>query len=42
MPLYRLHDHTGDDLGTIEHVAGNLEDALARCVDPCFLLSRAR
>jgi hypothetical protein len=22
---YRLHDHTGDDLGTIEHAAGNLE-----------------
>ena len=25
MPLYRLHDHAGDDLGAIEHVAGNLE-----------------
>jgi hypothetical protein len=24
MPLYRLHDHTGDDLGTIEHAAGNV------------------
>jgi hypothetical protein len=25
MPLYRLHDHTGDDLGTIEHAAGSVE-----------------
>jgi hypothetical protein len=25
VPRYRLHDHTGDDLGTIEHAAGNLE-----------------
>jgi hypothetical protein len=25
VPRYRLHDHTGDDLGIIEHVAGNLE-----------------
>jgi hypothetical protein len=25
VPRYRLHDHTGDDLGTIEHSAGNLE-----------------
>jgi hypothetical protein len=22
---YRLHDHTGDDLATIEHAAGNVE-----------------
>jgi hypothetical protein len=22
---YRLHDHTDDDLGTIEHAAGNVE-----------------
>ena len=25
MARYRLHDHTGDDLGTIEHAADNLE-----------------
>ena len=25
MAHYRLHGHTGDDLGTIEHAAGNLE-----------------
>jgi hypothetical protein len=25
LPSYRLHDNTGDDLGTIEHAAGNLE-----------------
>jgi hypothetical protein len=24
VPRYRLHDHIGDDLGTIEHVAGNV------------------
>jgi hypothetical protein len=25
MPSYRLHDTTGDDLGTIEHPASDLE-----------------
>ena len=25
MPIYRLHDTTGDDLGTLEHPAPNLE-----------------
>ena len=25
MPLYRLHDTTGDDLGLLEHPAPNLE-----------------
>jgi hypothetical protein len=25
VPLYRLHDTTGDDLGLIEHFAPNLE-----------------
>jgi hypothetical protein len=25
VPRYRLHDHTRDDLGSIQHAAGNLE-----------------
>ena len=25
MPFYRIHDTTGDDLGTIEHPAPNVE-----------------
>ena len=25
MPIYRLHDTTGDDLGLLEHPAPNLE-----------------
>ena len=25
VPIYRLHDTTGDDLGTLEHPAPNLE-----------------
>lgn len=25
MPTYRLHDTTGDDLGTVEHPAPNVE-----------------
>jgi hypothetical protein len=25
VPRYRIHDHTGDDLGHVEHPAANLE-----------------
>jgi hypothetical protein len=25
VPIYRLHDHVGDDLGLLEHPAPNLE-----------------
>jgi hypothetical protein len=25
VPTYRLHDHSGDDLGLLEHPAPNLE-----------------
>jgi hypothetical protein len=25
VPIYRLHDTTGDDLGTVEHPARNIE-----------------
>jgi len=25
MPTYRIHDTTGDDLGTVEHPAPNVE-----------------
>lgn len=25
MPTYRVHDHTGDDLGLLEHAAPNVE-----------------
>lgn len=25
LPIYRLHDHTGDDLGRLEHLAPNVQ-----------------
>jgi hypothetical protein len=30
VPLYRIHDTTGDDLGTIEHPAPNVEPEAAQ------------
>lgn len=43
MPIYRVHDTTGDDLGLVEHFAPNLEPGdVVVLADGCEALVTAR